>query len=141
MMLNNKYTMLESMNFHHIGVATDSIEKTAEYYLEVGYKMSDIIFDPIQKVNITFLSKKSMPMIELLEPASDDSPVSNILMKSGVSPYHMCYQVKDIDLAISELKNKKYISLSKPIEAIALSMKRICFLFNKNVGLIELLEE
>jgi len=133
--------MLESMNFHHIGVATDSIEKTAEYYLEVGYKMSDIIFDPIQKVNITFLSKKSMPMIELLEPASDDSPVSNILMKSGVSPYHMCYQVKDIDLAISELKNKKYISLSKPIEAIALSMKRICFLFNKNVGLIELLEE
>ena len=46
--------MLESMNFHHIGVATDSIEKTAEYYLEVGYKMSDIIFDPIQKVNITF---------------------------------------------------------------------------------------
>ena len=123
--------MLESMNFHHIGVATDSIEKTAEYYLEVGYKMSDIIFDPIQKVNITFLSKKSMPMIELLEPASDDSPVSNILMKSGVSPYHMCYQVKDIDLAISELKNKKYISLSKPIEAIALSMKRICFLFNK----------
>ena len=129
------------MNFHHIGVATDSIEKTAEYYLEVGYKMSDIIFDPIQKVNITFLSKKSMPMIELLEPASDDSPVSNILMKSGVSPYHMCYQVKDIDLAISELKNKKYSSLSKPIEAIALSMKRICFLFNKNVGLIELLEE
>ena len=129
------------MNFHHIGVATDSIEKTAEYYLEVGYKMSDIIFDHIQKVNITFLSKKSMPMIELLEPASDDSPVSNILMKSGVSPYHMCYQVKDIDLAISELKNKKYISLSKPIEAIALSMKRICFLFNKNVGLIELLEE
>ena len=72
---NNKYTMLKSMNFHHIGVATDSSEKTAEYYLEVGCKMSDIIFDPIQKVNITFLSKKSMPIIELLESASDDSPV------------------------------------------------------------------
>ncbi len=133
--------MLQSMNFHHIGIATDNIDKTAAYYIEVGYKMSEIIFDPIQKVNIAFLSKKSMPLLELLEPASENSPVSKILVKSGVNPYHICYQVKDIDFAISELKKKKYVLLFKPIEAIALSMKRICFLFNKNVGLIELVEE
>ena len=72
--------------------------------------MSKQIFDPVQKVNIVFLSKKSMPMIELLEPACEDSPVSKILMKSGVGPYHICYQVKNIDFAIDELKKKKYIS-------------------------------
>jgi len=133
--------MLESMNFHHIGIATKSIDKTSKYYLEVGYNMSKQIFDPVQKVNIVFLSKKSMPMIELLEPACEDSPVSKILMKSGVGPYHICYQVKDIYFAIDELKKKKYISLFNPVEAIALSMKKICFLFNKNIGLIELVEE
>ena len=133
--------MLESMNFHHIGIATKSIDKTSKYYLEVGYNMSKQIFDPVQKVNIVFLSKKSMPMIELLEPACEDSPVTKILMKSGVGPYHICYQVKDIDFAIDELKKKKYISLFNPVEAIALSMKKICFLFNKNIGLIELVEE
>ena len=129
------------MNFHHIGIATKSIDKTSKYYLEVGYNMSKQIFDPVQKVNIVFLSKKSMPMIELLEPACEDSPVSKILMKSGVGPYHICYQVKDIYFAIDELKKKKYISLFNPVEAIALSMKKICFLFNKNIGLIELVEE
>jgi methylmalonyl-CoA/ethylmalonyl-CoA epimerase len=133
--------MLESMNFHHIGIATKSIDKTSKYYLEAGYNMSKQIFDPVQKVNIVFLSKKSMPMIELLEPACEDSPVSKILMKSGVGPYHICYQVKNIDFAIDELKKKKYISLFNPVEAIALSMKKICFLFNKNIGLIELVEE
>lgn len=133
--------MIESMNFHHIGIATENINKTSKYYLEAGYTMSKQIFDPVQKVNIVFLSKKSMPMIELLEPAFKDSPVSKILMKSGVGPYHICYQVKDIDFVIDELKKKKYISLFKPVEAIALSMKKICFLYNKNVGLIELVEE
>tara|TARA_B110000114_G_C14903605_1_gene321736 strand:+ start:215 stop:616 length:402 start_codon:yes stop_codon:yes gene_type:complete len=133
--------MLESMKFHHIGIATKSINKTSKYYLEVGYNMSKQIFDPVQKVNIVFLSKKSMPMIELLEPACEDSPVCKILLKSGVGPYHICYQVKDIDFAIDELKKKKYISLFNPVEAIALSMKKICFLFNKNIGLIELVEE
>lgn len=129
------------MKFHHIGIATKSINKTSKYYLEVGYNMSKQIFDPVQKVNIVFLSKKSMPMIELLEPACEDSPVCKILLKSGVGPYHICYQVKDIDFAIDELKKKKYISLFNPVEAIALSMKKICFLFNKNIGLIELVEE
>jgi methylmalonyl-CoA/ethylmalonyl-CoA epimerase len=80
------------------------------------------------------------PRIELLEPGSNKSPVCKTLEKSGVSPYHICYVVKNMDDAIKELKKKKYILVSHPIEAIAFKNKRICFLYNKAVGLIELVE-
>ena len=133
--------MINDMKFHHIGVVTDDISKTSKFYLDVGYNKTKIVYDPLQKVNIIFLSKKSMPTIELLEPTSLDSPVTKTLKKSGVSPYHLCYSVKDINLSVKELRKKKFIPLFKPVSAVALDMKKICFLYNKNLGLIELVEE
>lgn len=133
--------MLASFHFHHIGIATDCIEKTAEYYLEAGYTMTGKTYDLIQDVNIVFLTKDGMPMIELLEPGSVHSPVSKTLEKSGVSPYHMCYSVDNMDEAVKELKKKRFLPLFRPVQAVALENKKICFLFNKEVGLIELVEK
>ena len=82
-----------------------------------------------------------MPAIELLEPGSALSPVSKTLEKSGVSPYHMCYCVEDIEEAVKELKKKRFLPLFRPVQAVALGNKKICFLFNREVGLIELVEK
>lgn len=60
--------MLSNFHFHHIGYAVTSIEKTMYYYIDGGYSCSSVIFDPIQNVNICFLTKEGEPMIELLEP-------------------------------------------------------------------------
>jgi methylmalonyl-CoA/ethylmalonyl-CoA epimerase len=76
----------------------------------------------------------------LIEPASDSSSVSKILAKSGVSPYHFCYEVKDIDEAILSLKNSRFILLSKPVNAVAIDNRLICFCYNKSFGLIELVQ-
>ena len=80
------------------------------------------------------------PTLELLAPVNENSPVNNILEKNGVSPYHTCYVVKDIQEAISELRKQKYVMISKPAEAVAFKGSKVAFLFNKNVGLIELVE-
>jgi len=133
--------MLESMVFHHIGIATDSINKTSKYYLNAGYHMTNIISDTIQKVNIVFLSKSNMPLIELLEPISEDSPVTKIIKKNGVTPYHVCYEVEDINQSVAALRKMRFMPLFKSVEAIALDNRKICFLFNKEIGLIELLEK
>ena len=103
--------------------------------------MTEKTYDPLQDVNIVFLSKDDMPMIELLEPGSGNSPVSKILEKSGVSPYHMCYRVDNLEEAMKELKKKRFLPLARPVQAVALENKKICFLFNKEVGLIELVEK
>lgn len=133
--------MLSTMRFHHIGIACFDIEVTAKYYTDAGYTMTDQVMDPIQNINISFLTKEGMPTLELLSPVDTQSPVCKILEKVGVSPYHVCYAVDDIAAAINALKKKKFIPLSHPVEACAMGNEKICFLFNKETGLIELVEE
>ena len=132
--------MLESFKFHHIGLAVKDIDKTAIVYVQGGYYQSAITFDPVQNVNICWLTKDGMPTVELLAPVDDSSPVCKILEKNGVTPYHMCYIVENIDTAVADLRKMKYVVVAKPVEATAITNCRVCFLYNKNVGLIELVE-
>ena len=133
--------MLLNSIFHHVGIASESIEKTSKLYIEAGYKMTQVIFDPNQHVNICFLEKEESPLLELVEPVDEISPVRNILNKVGVSAYHFCYEVIDLKTNIEELKKKRFVLLVKPVEAVAFNGRKICFLYNKDVGLIELLEK
>lgn len=133
--------MLDFFKFHHIGVATTDIDTTASIYEQGGYKRSKSIFDPIQNVNICWLSKEDTPTVELLAPVDEKSPVNKILEKNGVCPYHCCYVVNNIEETVVELKKQRYVVVSRPAEAVAFKESRVCFLFNKNVGLIELVEE
>ncbi len=133
--------MLNSMTFHHIGVAVRSIDLTATIYVNAGYKRSATIFDPVQNVSICWLIKENMPTVELLAPVDEVSPVCKNLEKNGVSPYHTCYVVSDIEDTVANLRKMKYIVVSKPVEAIAIHNSKVAFLYNKNIGLIELVEE
>ena len=132
--------MLESMAFHHIGVAVKSIDATAPMYEAGGYKRSEVVFDPIQNVNICWLTKEGAPIVELLEPVNEASPVCKTLEKNGVTPYHTCYVVTHIEAAVQELRSQKYVLTGKPVEAVAFCGSRVCFLYHKNMGLIELVE-
>lgn len=132
--------MLDAFKFHHIGVAVKDIDATASVYERGGYHRSAAVFDPIQNVNICWLTKEDTPTVELLAPVNEKSPVNKTLEKVGVSPYHCCYEVDNIEEAVTKLKEQKYIMVSKPAEAVAFCGSRVCFLFNKNVGLIELVE-
>lgn len=132
--------MLNSFKFHHIGVAVKDINKTAAVYVEGGYEKSDIIFDPVQNVYICWLTKDGMPTVELLAPVDESSPQCNILDKNGVTPYHTCYVVENIDQAIKELRKQKYVLVSKPVEAVAIHNCKVAFLHHRHIGLIELVE-
>jgi len=130
------------MRFHHIGIAVEKINESIKAYEALGYsKSSEIIFDPIQKVQLCFLDKDESPTLELVAPISSDSPVTNILAKSGPTPYHNCFEVDDIAVSVASLKQYGYRRLSAIVPAIAFGNRRICFLYHKEVGLIELLEK
>jgi len=135
--------MLSTFQFHHIGIATHNISSTAQCYIDAGYTASEIVYDQIQNVLITFLEKDGVPLIELVAPPhvqTNNSPVSKMIEKMGVSPYHICYEVDNIEYAVCELKKKKYLPLSSLANAVALNNRKILFLYNKDVGLIELVE-
>ncbi len=132
--------MLPFFTFNHIGVACYDIDKTADIYLNAGYQRTDTIIDPLQNVKVCVLTKESMPTVELLAPVDDMSPICKTLQKSGVSPYHICYNVPNMEQAIKELRAKKFMPVSKPkMSNVFNSM--VCFLFHKEIGLIEILEK
>ncbi len=129
------------IKFHHIAVACKNIEESIKSYKILGYELSSKIFkDKTQNVKVCFLDKKKFPKIELVEPLDEKSPVNDILRKQGTTAYHFCYLTSDILKSIETLKKEKFILLRKPVEAIAFNNKKICFLYNKNVGLMELVE-
>ena len=128
------------LTFHHIGIACRDIAKTQAFYLGQGYTASPVVEDPLQHVRISFLEKEGAPRIELLEPLDDQSPVARTLATSGVSPYHMCYAVQDIEAAVNHLRGQRFLLVNGPVPACAMDDRRIAFLFQKNTGLIELVE-
>lgn len=129
------------MEFHHLGIATLDIEKSAIAYSLFGYISGEIIYDPIQRVNLCFLKKEGFPIIELVSPTEVGSPVNNVLTKNGTIPYHTCFEVDDIINEIANLKREKFLVLVNPVPAVAFENRKVCFLFSKMTGLIELLEK
>lgn len=132
--------MLSNFRFHHIGYAVKDIESSAKLYLEAGWTMSELVVDPIQNAKIAFLNKDGMPQIEFVAPVDENSPIVKTLEKSGISPYHVCYEVDDIEQAVKDLRKMKYIKLFNPVPAVGIDDKKICYLFNSQVGLLEIVE-
>lgn len=78
--------------------------------------------------------------IELISPKSKDSVVAGLIKRFGNSPYHICYTCSDINAAINSLGDAGFLIWEEPHEAVALNNKKICFLMNRYIGIIELLE-
>ena len=132
----------ELLTFHHIGVACRDIERTAAFYTAMGYTAGAVVEDPLQHVHVCFLDKEGAPRIELLSPLDDESPVRRTLDMVGVAPYHMCYEVADIEAAVATLRaEQRFLLVSGPVPACAMGDRRVAFLFQKNTGLIELVEK
>jgi len=132
---------MDDVAFHHFGIACRDIDKTAEAYTAFGYKKDAVVFDPLQNINICFLRHPTMPLVELLAPIDEHSPVVQILEKNGVTPYHTCYVVENLEQSIKELKRMRYVIVSKPKEACAIENRRVAFLYNSDMGLMELVEK
>ena len=129
------------MEFHHVGIAVNSIEETAKWYIDMGYSLTETIEDPVQNIKFAFLKRNDTPLLELVQPIDKTSPVSNILKKVGVTAYHFCYETKVLQEAIDDLEARDFKMLVEPVQAIAYNYRKICFLYHSDVGLIELLEK
>ena len=130
---------LKSVN--HIGYAVRDIQKTAKFYLDAGWELSEIYEEEVQHCKIAFLTKAGFPKIELVAPMKEDeqSPVDTYLQKIGCCTYHVCYDVDDIEQAVEGLYDEEgFMPMFEPVESVAMDGHKICYLFHLHVGLIEL---
>ena len=129
------------MEFHHVGIAVNSIEEAAKWYVGIGYNLTETIEDTIQNVRIAFLNRSDSPLLELVQPVDKTSPVCNILKKVGVSAYHFCYETDNLLEIIENLEKQDFRVLVEPVKAVAFNNRKISFLYHIDNGLIELLEK
>lgn len=135
------------VRLHHIGVAVQDIESGSQFYeSHMGlHRISETIEDPLQKVEVLFLSPDrnasmtSGTCLELVGPVGTESPINRTLQR-GVSGYHSCYEVDDLDGAIEDLSAAGAILVGPALPAVAFAGRRIAWLFLPNHHLIELLE-
>jgi methylmalonyl-CoA/ethylmalonyl-CoA epimerase len=131
------------LRLHHIGYVVENIERAAPRFISsLGVEWDEVVFaDPNQKVKVTFLkSEPGSPLIELVEPNAEDSPVNSFLRKNGPGLHHLCYEVKGLELAMAELRSKGALVAKSPKPAIAFRGRRIAWLLSTDKLLLELLE-
>lgn len=131
------------MKIHHLGIAVKSISIVSEIYRKMGYLTdSELIEDNVRNINIIFMSNNGMK-IELIEKAdySLPSPIDCMLDKRTFhNMYHTCYEVENLNQEIEKLKSEHFIVVDNPASAMAFDGRKVCFLYNTNIGMIELLE-
>ncbi len=89
---------------HHIAIVVESIAEARKVYEDVlGLSKGEPEFVPDQKVNV-LVTYAGTQRIELVEPASPDSPVSKFLAKTGGGMHHVAYKVDDVAGALAALK-------------------------------------
>mgnify|MGYP006183290671 CR=1 FL=1 len=128
------------MKIHHIGYAVLDLESSIKIFNKLGFSVdSEICIDYKRDVKIVFMSNYTYT-IELISPITSNSPVTRILKKNGSTPYHICYYTDNIDKKITELRKEGFILIESPEPAQAIENKKVSFLINKHVGVIELIE-
>lgn len=107
------------VKLHHIGVAVSDLTRSIEKYESLGWVWEGKTIDDTERnVKLALLrSGHSKAVIELVCPANDRSPVNHMIrsMKHVATPYHMCYEVEEIEKTIHTLKGQGYI-LTAPLE-------------------------
>jgi methylmalonyl-CoA epimerase len=94
------------MKIHHIGIATDEIGGAAKLWRDLlGLEADHTEEVPTQKVRVCMLPVAGS-RLELLEPMSEDSPISRFLNKRGAGIHHVALSVEDIRKSLADLKSK-----------------------------------
>jgi methylmalonyl-CoA/ethylmalonyl-CoA epimerase len=127
---------------HHVAIVVESIAKArAAYEQALGLAASAVEHVADQKVNVLVLYAGTQ-RIELVEPASPDSPVTNFLAKRGGGLHHLAWKVDDVAAAILRLEERNVRLIDRAPRPGA-HHTRIAFVHPSATGgvLMELVEE
>lgn len=109
-------------------------------FAQLGYiVIQNTVFDSFRKVHICFMEKEGY-VIELVSPADENSVVAGLLKKYKNAPYHICYEAASFEEDFQFLTEHGFTAIDSPTPAPAIGGRRVVFLMNASIGMIELLE-
>lgn len=134
-MINNK------IKVDHIGIVVKNITEAAEQLVkEYNFeKETDIIFVPSQKIRCIYVQNNEGIKIQLIEPTTEESPVS-IALKKGGGLHHICYECSNLVEKISNMRAKGALIVTKPFIGEGVGGRKAAFILDQTMGLVEFVE-
>ena len=126
----------------HIGIAVNSLEISIPLFEKLlnstCYKKEKVDSESVE----TAFFKKGDTKIELVVATSELSAIHKFISKQGEGIHHIAFEVDNIELEMSRLKNEGFILLNENPKPGA-DNKLVCFLHPKSTNsvLIELCQE
>lgn len=128
----------------HIGIAVADIAKAKGLYEQLGFvsDMEEVLGEQAYGVRVLIM-RQGAQRIELLEPLEKGkkSPIDSYIQKKPYKMYHLAYTVSDLDAQVEMLEKRKFLMIDEPRASACMKGKRAVFLFNRDMGMIELVEE
>ncbi|MGE5340275.1 MAG: VOC family protein [Candidatus Omnitrophota bacterium] len=132
------------MKLHHIGKVVNDLNEAIAYHRETfGFEpLGEPVIDPIQDVNVVLLGCGYGPglTIELITPASPNSPVNKFLKKGG-GLHHLSFEVENIQASIDTLRASGALILGNVVPSTAHHQAPSVWLYTRSKELIELIEK
>src|SRR5512142_601197 len=86
----------------HLGVAVRALDDVLPFYRDV-LGLSDTPMDDADGARIAGLAAGDS-LVELLEPAVADSPITKFINNRGPGIHHICFYVDDLDGTLAKAK-------------------------------------
>ncbi len=90
------------MRVDHIAIAVNNVEESLKTFKKVlKVKKSEVMDVPNEKVKVAMLELENA-RIELLEPLSDDSPISKFLRDRGEGIHHIAINTNEFNKDLND---------------------------------------
>ena len=127
------------MKINHIGYAVKDMDAAIQIFQKMGYEVVKKGIDEIRHVEVAVAEMGGGGKVELLSPMNNEkSPVDNYLSKIGSTPYHICYEVDDMERCVQELQDIGFTLIGRPDVSLPLE-GTVCFMYSEIIGLCELI--
>ncbi len=125
------------MRLHHFGIACADIGPVKEWVKQTHRIVDEgkPVSDPLQQATLVLMRTADGMLIELIQGGQ----IQNVI-KRGITLYHICYSVEDIDQTVKDFESKGAKVISAPQPAVLFKGKKVAFL-QTPMGMIELLED
>ena len=133
---------MKILGIEHIGIAVKDLDISAPFWkdvLKISHKGKETV---AQEGVITDIYDTGRGKVELLKSMSSNSVIEKFLKNSGEGIHHVCFEVKNINKAILELKDLNINVLSEH-PTTGVEGNKVVFIHPKSTGgvLVELAEK
>jgi len=133
---------MKILGIEHIGIAVKDLDISAPFWkdvLKISHKGKETV---AQEGVITDIYDTGRGKVELLKSMASNSVIEKFLKNSGEGIHHVCFEVKNINKAILELKDLNINVLSEH-PTTGVEGNKVVFIHPKSTGgvLVELAEK